>query len=174
MAIATATATTTTKWLRMRTQTISSNSTLLLKYQFCCHGYKAYWEYRVNVIVWVSVGVLYAVLVRNRKQSEKLHFYAYFHYIGNGFRHNFQRWYIYVKNAWMLVNLEACHRWDNLALCIQDVDFHFLTDMTWFTETVACHQQTQFHSMWNQPMSTIVLYQLIMEPSHSAGRPFTL
>ena len=30
----------------------------------------------------------------------------------------------------MLVNLEECHRLDNLALCIQYVDFHFLTDMT--------------------------------------------
>lgn len=158
----------------MRNQTMSRNSASVLVYQFCSHGYKAYWEYRVNVIIRVSVGVLYAVLTRSRKQSEKLHFYAYFPYIGNGFRYHFQRWYIYGKNAWMLVNLEACHRLDNLTLCIQYVDFDFLTDMTWFTETVACHQQTQFHSMWNQPMSTIVLYQLIMEPSHWAGRPFKL
>ena len=35
-----------------------------------CHGYKAYWEYRVNVIIRVSVGVLYAVLARSRKQSK--------------------------------------------------------------------------------------------------------
>lgn len=29
----------------------------------------------------------------------------------------------------MLVNLEACHMLDNLALCIQDMNFHFLTDI---------------------------------------------
>jgi hypothetical protein len=43
-------------------------------YLFCCHGYQAYWEYRESVIIQVSVGILYAVLVRSRKQSEKLHF----------------------------------------------------------------------------------------------------
>jgi hypothetical protein len=83
----------------MRTQTTSRNSTSVLVYQFCCHGYKAFWEYRVNVIIQASVGVLYAVLSRSRKQSEKLYFYAYFPYIGNGFRYHFQRWYVYGKNA---------------------------------------------------------------------------
>lgn len=109
-----------------------------------------------------------------QKAVRKITFYIYFPYIGNGFRYHFQRWYIYGKNAWMLVKLEVCQRLDNHVLCIQDVNFHFLTDMTWFTETVACHQQTQFHSMWNQPVSTIVLYQLIKEPSPSAGRHFKL
>jgi len=111
---------------------------------------------------------------KEQKAVRKTTFLCVFPLHWYGFRHHFQCWCIYGKNAGMLVNLEASYRLDNLALCIQDVDFHFLTDMTWFTETVACHQQTQFHSILNQPMCTIVLYQLIMEPSHSAGRPFKL